>query len=383
MSSGGSRPVRGRGIALWLALAPLWLACHSVSPGPAVPDSERIAGLQSAFSGRRAFADVEHLAKIGSRQTGTRGAARAREYLRGQLESLGARVEERSFELTGSGAEAASLSAVTLVAVLEGESSDVLLLAAPYDTPRLADSEFAGYDPDAESGAALLLELSRALALRPQPYTLWFVFIDGDGQGGDPMAEVDSSAPLAERFPGSQALAGWLAERGELARIRLAVFFGRLAAPGLSISRDLFSHRAYREVFWRSARDLGLSDAFAPRAGFASAVAGHRAFLASRLRRVVAIVNDRGVADRPADSCRQDEREPAPLCTAANLTEVGVVALEAIDRIAQRLSRIDRFTRFPLRERAAMPAKERAGEPPPPESPQAAGGRAAKPGRPL
>ncbi len=227
---------------------------------------------------------------------------------------------------------------VTVVAEIPGTSRDVFLLTAHYDTPSGATAGSPSHD-DA-SGAALLLGLARALAERPLPYTVWLAFVDGDSS----VAE-DPDAASAEHFAGSAALAERLAGRGDLDRIRLAAFFKDVADTPLRIARDLHSHRAYREVFFESARDLGYEAVFGVDGRYVSGAAGHRAFLARDLRQVVAITGDASDLGRD-EGTQETARDAAP-----GLKVVGEVTLEALDRIARRLQRLDRFAEAPVEAR--------------------------------
>ena len=356
MGGSRSRPASTWVIGLCLALSALVHGCRSLAPAPLPsaeaalhPASRRLAQAWPEFSAERAFADLEYMAQIRRRSSRARAVRLVRSHLRLQLEEMGARVDDRPLQLAVGGAQA-----VSLVGVLPGESPDVLLLAAPYDPPRAPDLETgAAVETDAGSGAALLLEIGRALARSARPYTVWLAFIDGDGEGTPGDGSAEPGAAAAGRFPGSDALAARLAERGEISRVRLAVFFDRVARPKVSIARDIFSQREYREVFWKSARDLGLDDTFAPGAGLRSPPAGHRAFLARRLRPVVAIVDERYAGVERVAAVRPGEPDAWERGSRESLAKVGAVVLEALDRITRRLARIDHFSRSPLGDLAA------------------------------
>ncbi len=116
----------------------------------------------------------------------------------------------------------------------------------------------------------------------------------------------------------------------------------------LRVARDLLSHRIYREEFWRAAARLGHSDAFPPGASFESPVASHRVLAAVGLRRVVALVDTSFGGDEPPGLYAGTEDDDLEHCSADSLEAVGKVALEALDKISQRLAKIDRFAESPL-----------------------------------
>jgi hypothetical protein len=293
-----------------------------------------------AFSSQAAWRHLQALTLLGSRQTGSRGAARAREYLRQRLEDLGVEVEELTLSVPDLSQNGEPSRVTHLVGTLSGESSDRILLAASYDTRALPGIDFVGANASA-SGPALVLELVRALSERPRPYTLVVAFIDGD------------SLPVARSgagFPGSRSLASWFAQEagGGVANVRLAVFFQQVADLDLSIARDLRSHSIYREFFWAAAGTLGREIYFPLNANVESVEAGHLEFIEQGLRRSVVIADSRyGGSDIPGRYAGT-ENDTLERCSPDSLRVVGEVVLEALDRISTRLVRIDRFHRSPL-----------------------------------
>lgn len=344
----------GVGIAL-LALVLGSAACSS-PPSPLPPPADD--GIVSAFDSHRAWRDARKIASYGAREPGSRAAAKARSHVRKQLEKTGVVVEELSLDSPrGAGAK----SFVTLLGTLEGTSSDVFLLltslgAGETDDPRMARS--------VASGPALLLELARVLGDAPRPYAIWLAFIDGDIEGDGEgnieghtwTATPAASAPAAEaggaevdRFAGSRALAAHLAAKGDLDRIRIAVWIDTPGHPDLVVARDPRSHRTYREVFWQSADELGLGEVFDHTIGFERAETGHLSFVDSGMRRVVAIAPRRSFAYEAVGPLGVDDELRARDHTAA----VGAVTLESFRRIAERLERIDEFAVSPLSVRPA------------------------------
>ena len=174
------------------------------------------------------------------------------------------------------------------------------MLAAPYDTAEVGSFRFVGANGGA-SGPATLLEMGKILASQPRPYTVWLTFLDGDAL---PTAD-------ATHFPGSERLAKQWADDGVLDRVRFAVFFDRVADADLTIARDLWSHSVYRDLFWEAADRMGHAEQFPIDRGFESPATGHRAFLDQRLRRVVALVDNRyGAGEPPGSYWRSEDDLP-------------------------------------------------------------------------
>ncbi len=302
----------------------------------------------AAFSGALAFEHLRELAAIGPRQSGTRGAARARRVLERELTAAGAKVEELQVRVPvpgAAGAEPAFEEAVHLVAVLPGESSDRFLLAAAYDTRDIPGKDFAGANASA-SGPALLVELTRALLHRSRPYTIVVVMLDAD--------RLPALHP-GVGFPGARAFAAHLREGSAgFDDIRLAVVFQQVGDLDLSIARDLRSHHVYREFFWEAAGVLGQGAYFAPDAGVESVEGSHLELIEAGLPRTVLIADPRyGGPDMPGRYAAS-EQDTALRCSPHSLEVVGSVTLEALDRIATRLARIDRFRASPLEDPHAV-----------------------------
>lgn len=339
-------------------LAPLWvvLACGGSPPvasDPPPPPVEVAEPPGDVFSRDLAWGDLEFLAALGPRPPGSDAAAGARRHLRDRLEGWGIEVRDVATELEVE--DGAKLVLDHLVATIPGRSADRFVLVAPYDSGEYADFAFRGVN-DGASGAALLVEVARVLAGRELPYTIDFVWLAGEGRLGRALG-ADSDL----RWLGSASLAEQWRSEGRLDGIRLLVSFNRVCDADLQIARDLRSHRTHREEFWRSARRLGRASAFPPDAPFESVDSSHTAFERSGLRRVVAIEDDAFGGDEPP-GLHAGEGDSIEHCSAASLEAVGVVALEALETIARRLAKIDRFARAPTAE----PELEPETEPPAP-----------------
>jgi glutaminyl-peptide cyclotransferase len=330
------RPTTLRALALPLSLAAIAAVCQAPPPEPA-PSPVRDP---ADFSGERAWEHLRRLAEIGPRAAGTPGAERARAYILEQLEMLGLEVVtfRSSLELE----DGRVLELESLVAGLPGTSDDLFVLAAPYDSRHFESFEFVGAN-EGGSGAALLLELARVLSLRPLPYTTWIVFLDAEAPLGRGNAVEASTAWI-----GSSSLARDLGTRDGLSAIRLLAYFNQVADADLRISRDLRSHRSYRETFWDVAARLGHDDVFMPAQPYESPPAGHIPFLARGMRRVVLVMDTSFGGEEPPGIYAGTEDDTLERCSSESLEAVGAVTYAALDEIAGRLRKIDRFAGAPL-----------------------------------
>jgi hypothetical protein len=228
------------------------------------------------------------------------------------------------------------------------------------------------------------------MSLSPQPYTIWLSFIDGDalsggedtlgedtlgedtlgeeplamgaeGSGTDEQVPGDPAGPATDAtgelaFLGSRSFVSALAVGKELEGIRLAVVFDAVADSDLRIARDLSSHRVYRETFWEAAHDLDQGRAFSPDQGLELPQTAHRSFADQGIRGVVAIVDNRYGGDVVPGAYWHTEDDTGSHCSPRSLAAVGEVSVEALGRIGERLSRIDRFAAYPLEGLPGPPA---------------------------
>ncbi len=319
-----------------LVFGALVAGCQSAPAKPASPPPQVPAGASGDFSGDTAFGHLHALTAIGPRVAATPGGEKARAYLKGELEKLGLSVEER--RIAGApGADGAPRELVNLVAVIPGESPDLFVLAAPYDTRRFDSFEFVGAN-DGASGPAVLLELARVIQVRPLHYTTWIVFLDGEAPNA-----AGAAADAQPAFAGSMALASELLPANGGPSVRLIVLFQQVGDSDLHVARDLRSHRLYREEFWFAAARVGRNDAFRSEDPFESPPGSHLPFLAAGFRGVVLITDPAYGGGEPPGAYANSEEDTEKSCSPQSLASVGVVTLEALDRISARLAKIDRF----------------------------------------
>jgi len=324
------------------------------APSPqALPTPQQSADLDAAtarefsariasFSADRAWRDLQALTDIGARPVGSRGNARARDYLRAELEDVGLDVEAWDVDYAdteeGPSAEGAPEIRVTnLSAIIPGtRSQDRFLLVAPFDSRAYADFEFIGAN-DGASGAAVLLEIARTIAADPLPYAAEIAFLDGES----PFSSANRPGALY-REVGSSGLASRIQRTG-VSGVRLMIYLNRVGDADLRIARDLMSHRIYREEFWKAAATLGRSDAFPRDAAFENAGIAHRYFTQIGLRQIVSIVDTSFGGDQPPGLYAGTAQDTIERCSPESLETVGVVVLEGLDTISERLGKIDRF----------------------------------------
>ena len=295
----------------------LGLGCVQTPPAPPAPPS--------SFSGERAFEHLSQLVALGPRVAGTAQAAAARSYVRSQLEALGFTVHEQAFRWA-SAPGLPELELANLWVEQPGVMSGLYAVAAPLDThPDAGPGANEG-----GSGAALLLELARALRETPLTYSVRLLFLDAE--------LLDAKTP----FLGSEQAHHDLVEAKALSQLHALVYVHQVADRELEIRRDRNSDRALRDVFFDVARREGLGAAFPLTAPFDDVKLGHRAFVAHRFPKVIVLTDLRyGGSDVPGSLWRTASDDLAA-CSATSLDAAGRVVLGGLRALAARQLAVDR-----------------------------------------
>lgn len=319
------------------ALALLLACAGSPPPPPKAPAPD-----PDAFSGERAYSNLKELVALGPRVAGTEQEVKARALVTKQLEGLGLTVISQTFDFApGDGKP--TLHLANTITEVPGASSDLFLLAAPLDTPPGSKGvEVVGANQGA-SGAAVLLELARVIKLQPLPYSVRFAFLDGEYLSD------------ANPWLGSQVLVKTLAADGTLAKIRLLVYVDRVGDRDLQVSRDVRSHRVFRERFFRVAARLGHGKAFPEDVPFDDVPGGERAFEAAGFRRFVALMDMRYGGDTIPGPYTGTAKDTLENCSAESLGTVGEVMNAGLRDIAALLQKVDRFSTPPAAPPAPAP----------------------------
>ncbi len=152
-------------------LVPILVVLAALTPATtarAAPDAARIMGHVTALAGT-----------MGPRPTGSLADARAVAYVQREMEAAGlevslqevTRIEEANGERT--------LRAWNVIGRLAGATPDTILVAAHHDS---AGTAVPGANDDA-SGLAVLLEIARAVAVRPRLSTYLFISFGAEEEG--------------------------------------------------------------------------------------------------------------------------------------------------------------------------------------------------------
>jgi hypothetical protein len=291
------------------------------------------------------------LAELGPRVSGTPEAEKARSYIRAELEAIGLEPNPLSFQVNVGLADGGvgKVAFESVLAVMPGESDDLVVLAAPFDSRYFKSFTHIGANNGA-SGAALLLEMARVLGREPIPYTVWLAFLDGESAHAE-------ETPPEQRYLGSRALVDEIREVPALSRVRLMVYFNQIADRDLVIARDLLSDRVVRRAFEVAARNLGHESVFPSDQPYSRPPGGHQAFRDVGLRRVMAIIDDRFGGDEAPGIYRHTEEDTLERCDPASLEIVGTVTNAGLRDVVALLRKVDRFSSRPVPAPPAEPAE--------------------------
>src|SRR5512138_1597804 len=192
--------------------------------------------LPPSFDGAAAMRHVERLVAIGPRPAGSPGAARARAYIVDELKKAGVSVKVDAFDAdTPHG----RLPMANVVAVIPGRRPDVILIAGHYDTKWFREFKFVGAN-DGGSSAALLIELARRLRERPNEYTYWIAWFDGE-------EARESWTPLDSLY-GSRRMAADLEKSRRLPRALIVA--DMIGDRDLGIRREAASTPWLTDIIW-------------------------------------------------------------------------------------------------------------------------------------
>jgi Zn-dependent M28 family amino/carboxypeptidase len=154
-------------------------------------------------------------------------------------------------------------------AEVKGTTDSVIVLASHYDSKYFEEIEFVGAN-DGGSSSGVLLELARELSENnPTPFTLWFVFFDGE--------EAFRTWTQRDSLYGSRAFVTWLRAQGRLSEISALILLDMVGSKDLALTRDRNSTQWLNDLIWRRAAEMGHSDVFAP-SGWTAAVDDHIPF---------------------------------------------------------------------------------------------------------
>jgi len=203
------------------------------------------------FSGDRAFSHVKEIVELGPRPSGSEALKKAGEYIKNKLAESGLEARDGYFTArTPTG----SVAMNNITGVMKGAGDDILIIGTHYESKYFSSQVFVGAN-DGGSGTGVLLEAARVLSIRKeQPFTIWFVFFDGEEAFGE-WSATDS-------LYGSRHFAEELKEKGLVPKVKTLLLLDMVGDRDLSINNDAYSTPWLRETMHDAAEDLGFRQYF-------------------------------------------------------------------------------------------------------------------------
>lgn len=208
------------------------------------------AASDDCFDGDKAFEHLRAVVEIGPRPAGSPEAAKTQEYISKKLARLGLEVRGQEFVAN---TPLGSKKMKNIIGVVPGETRDIIIIGAHYDTKLFKDSTFVGAN-DGGSGTAVLLELARCISTRQNEPTMWLAFFDGE--------EAFVRWSSMDSLYGSRHMASLLYKMGDLAAVKAMILLDMVGDRHLSIIWETNSTPWLRKIVWSSAKKLRFDEYF-------------------------------------------------------------------------------------------------------------------------
>lgn len=214
-----------------------------------------------AFNADSAYAHIQKQVDFGPRVLNSEGHALTKQWLVQQFKNLGVKVIEQDF--TAEVYTGEKFEATNIIAQINPEVSDRVVLAAHWDTRHIADSPLSterqsepilGAD-DAGSGVAVLLEITRLLQETPIGMGVDIVLFDAEDYG-ESGGEQDSYA-LGSQY--------WSSNIHTRYKPRFGILLDMVGAKGAQFKVEGYSYyyaREWVEKIWTLAKKMGKSNYF-------------------------------------------------------------------------------------------------------------------------
>jgi glutaminyl-peptide cyclotransferase len=275
--------------------------------------------------GQRAMRHVEQMVSHGPHPPGSEAQKKVGDYISQQMQGFGLEVYRQDFIAD---TPLGNLPMANIWGVVEGRTDSVIILASHYDSKYFADFEFVGAN-DSGSSSAVVLELARILKQEnPTPFTLWFVFFDGE----EAFAEWTDEDSLY----GSRRFVAMLKEDGRLSKISALILLDIIGGKNLTLRKDNNSTGWLNTIIWNKAAEMGHGNIFVQR-GQTSAIDDHIPFAKENIPVVDLIDLTYAHWHTPEDTI--DKLSPL------NMEIVGNVVLASLPEISERLTKPPRRRR--------------------------------------
>ena len=280
------------------------------------------------FDGQRAFRHVEKLVALGPRPPASDASTQARQYLLDQLRALGLTVREQNFEAK---TPRGPMRFRNLIAKIPGETGQILIIGAHYDTKFFTGMRFVGAN-DGGSATGALLEMARVLSKRPPAATVWLVFFDGE--------EALERWSDSDGLYGSRYFVEELKKTQQIAKVAAAIVLDMIGDKNLTVTIPPECSSTLVRAIFDAATAVGVREKFS----YASQTItdDHTPFLFAGIPAIDVIDFEYG-SRRGANDYWHSPEDTLDKVSAESLRLVGQVTLRALDVLAWRVASGERF----------------------------------------
>ena len=206
------------------------------------------------FDGGRALEHLRAVVGFGPRPPGSAAAEQTRGYIKAQMAAIGVQVAEQAFEAK---TPMGPVKMVNVRATIPGARPERIILAGHYDTKLFRQFRFVGANDGGSSGA-LLVELARVLKDRKNPWTVEFLFLDGEEALVDWYLEFPCAAGTChDNTYGSRYYVAQAKKAGALGQIKAMILVDMIGDRDLVVKRETRSTPWLIDAIWAAAKTLG------------------------------------------------------------------------------------------------------------------------------
>ncbi len=237
-----------------LAILAFFTVCMTPGCAPKAEEPQKKAVVKfnaSALSGEKALERTAAFVALGRRESGSRGAVRAADYISGQLRELGIETQVDEFEDTTPNGKSTFRN---VVGRIPGRGEGIIILVSHYDTKKGISRKFVGAN-DSGSSTGLLLELASVLGRGPVAGPeIQLAFVDGE--------ECTKHYGAIDGLHGSRHMAECLKEAGVVGDVKAVIVLDMVGDRDLNITVPRNSSRLLIASLFKAAEKAGKREFF-------------------------------------------------------------------------------------------------------------------------
>jgi len=209
------------------------------------------AAAKAVFDGGRAYEHLRQVVNFGPHPAGSPALEKTREYIIGQLKTMGVTVAQQPFDAN---TPIGKIHMVNLIATIPGARAERIAITGHYDTKLFREFRFVGAN-DAGSSTAFLIEMARALKGRRNAFTAELIFFDGEEATLRDWGGTDHTY-------GSEYYVANAKKTGTLAGLKAMILVDMIGERSPRFMKEARSTRWLTDEIWAAAQKLGYGSVF-------------------------------------------------------------------------------------------------------------------------